>query len=80
MGETTRVILKANETEAVFTPENGLEANQKYNYTVTALNAIGSVTSHQHGINFCQLALICYTCINYIMFLQSHLMYSLSVL
>ena len=52
-GETTSVILKASETEAVFTPENGLEADQKYNYTVTAFNAVGNVTSHHYGINFC---------------------------
>ena len=34
-------------------PGTGLESEQKYEYTVTALNAIGNVTPHQDGIIFC---------------------------
>ena len=51
--KTISVILGANETEVILTPRNGLEADQKYEYRVTAINAIGNVTSHQDGIVLC---------------------------
>ena len=51
--ETVNVSLNPNETEVTLGPEIGLETNQKYMYTLTAINAIGNVTSHQHGNIFC---------------------------
>ena len=47
--ETINISLESNETEVILHPEIGLETNQKYLYTLTAINAIGSVTSHQDG-------------------------------
>ena len=40
------ISLDSNETEVILGPEIGLETNQKYMYTLTAINAIGNVTSH----------------------------------
>ena len=51
--KTVNVSLDSNETEAILGPEIGLEINQKYTYTLTAINAIGNVTSHQDGKVFC---------------------------
>ena len=51
--ETVNVSLNSNETEVILGPESGLENNQKYMYTLTAVNAIGNVTSHQDGKVFC---------------------------
>ena len=47
------ISLDSNETEVILGPEIGLETNQKYLYTLTAVNAIGNVTSHQDGKVFC---------------------------
>ena len=47
------IFLDSNETEVILGPEIGLETNQKYMYTLTAINAIGNVTSHQDGKVFC---------------------------
>ena len=47
------ISLDSNETEVTLGPEDGLETNQKYMYTLTAINAIGNVTSHQDGKDFC---------------------------
>ena len=53
------VFLKANETAVILHPENGLETDKEYDYSVTAVNTIGNVTSHQDGIVLCQF--IAYT-------------------
>ena len=45
--------LDCNETEVILDPEIGLEADQKYMYSVTAVNAIGNATSHKDGIDLC---------------------------
>ena len=47
------ISLDYNETEVILGPEIGIETNQKYLYTLTAVNAIGNVTSHQDGKVFC---------------------------
>ena len=47
------ISLDYNETEVILGPEIGLETNQKYLYTLTAVNAIGNVTSHRDGKVFC---------------------------
>ena len=47
------ISLDSNETEVILGPEIGLETNLKYAYTLTAINAIGNVTSHQDGNIFC---------------------------
>ena len=47
------ISLDSNETEVILSPEIGLDTNQKYLYTLTAINAIGNVTSHQDGNVFC---------------------------
>ena len=65
--KTISVILEANKTEVILTPRNGLEDDQKYEYRVTAINAIGNVTSHQDGIALCQFAcLIVYVLMKYL--------------
>ena len=47
-GVLANVSLAPNETEVVLGPQDGLEDNQKYVYTVTAINSIGmAVTSRQ---------------------------------
>ena len=53
--EIISVSLATDETEVILNPGIGLEANQKYIYEVTAINAVGNATSHQDGINLCQL-------------------------
>ena len=37
--------LAFNATEVVLGPQNGLKENQKYVYTITAINSIGNVTT-----------------------------------
>ena len=51
--KTINTSLDSNETEVILGPDIGLETNQKYLYTLTAINAIGNVTSHQDGKVFC---------------------------
>ena len=51
--KTNNISLDSDETEVILGPEIGLETNQKYMYTLTAINAIGNVTSHQDGKVFC---------------------------
>ena len=48
-GMDTNTSLDSNETEVVLSPQDGLEDNQKYIYTVTAINSVGMATSHQDG-------------------------------
>ena len=44
-GIAINVSLNPNWTEVVLGPQNGLDDNQKYVYTVTAINNIGNTTS-----------------------------------
>ena len=48
-GVFINISLGANdhETEVTLDPQDGLEENQKYVYTVTAVNSIGTTTSYQ---------------------------------
>ena len=50
------VSLDPNETdsEVVLGPQDGLEDNQKYVYTVTAINSIGNITSEENGKHLCE--------------------------
>ena len=50
------VSLDPNETdsEVVLGPQDGLEDNQKYMYTVTAINSIGNITSEENGKHLCE--------------------------
>ena len=48
------VSLDSNETEVVLSPQDGLEDNQKYVYTVTAVNSIRSTTSKGDGRSICE--------------------------
>ena len=43
----------ANEIEVMLDPQDGLEENQKYMYTVSAVNGIGTTTLHQNGDDKC---------------------------
>ena len=52
-GVFINISLGANETEVLLGPQDGLEENQKYVFTVTAVNNIGTTTSHQDGNNEC---------------------------
>lgn len=40
--------MNSNETEIVLSPDDGLEDNQKYTYTVSAINSFGMVTLNQN--------------------------------
>ena len=46
------LFLNTNETEVMFDSQDGLGDNQKYVYTVTAINSVGNATSHNK--NFCE--------------------------
>ena len=50
--EQTEVVISQslahNMTEVVLGPQDGLEDNQKYVYTVTAINTIGMTTSDEN--------------------------------
>ena len=41
------ISVDANETRVTLGPQDGLEEDQKYLITVTAVNSIGTATSHQ---------------------------------
>ena len=43
----------SNETEVVLGPQDGLEDNQKYVYTITAINSIGNSTSEERSFGKC---------------------------
>ena len=45
VGRITQKQIGQNETEVQFGPKDGLKANEKYAYTVTAINIIGNVSS-----------------------------------
>ena len=55
-GIVINMSLNHNETEVVLGPQDGLEDNQKYVYTVTAINSIGNTTSdsEKDGRNICE--------------------------
>ena len=42
-----------NETKLVLGPQDGLEDNQKYVYTITAINSIGISTSEERNLGKC---------------------------
>ena len=42
-----------NETKLVLGPQDGLEDNQKYVYTITAINSIGISTSEERSLGKC---------------------------
>ena len=52
-GVFINISLGANETEVTIGPQDGLEENQKYVYTVTAVNIIGTTASHEDGNDLC---------------------------
>ena len=43
------ISLNADETEVVLGPDVGLENDQKYMYTVSALNNFGKISSNKNG-------------------------------
>ena len=47
------ISLGANETEVMLGPQDGLGEKQKYVFTVTAVNSIGTTSSHQAGDDEC---------------------------
>ena len=60
-GVFINISLGANETEVMLGPQDGPEENQKYAYTVTAVNSIGTTTSHQDENDkyFCKCECCC---------------------
>ena len=53
-GMFINISLGANEIEVMLDPQDGFEENlRKYVYTVTAVNSIGTTTSHQDGDEEC---------------------------
>ena len=50
-GHVVEVSISGNQTEVVIGKEYGLRHNKKYVITVTAINMVGSVTSHGNGRN-----------------------------
>ena len=42
------VLLNSNETYVIVKPQDGLRNNQKYFYTVSAINSFGNATSDQN--------------------------------
>ena len=47
-GVFINISLNADETKVVLGPNHGLENNQKYTYTVSAMNNFGMMTSNQN--------------------------------
>ena len=47
------VLLYSNETEVVLGPQDGLEDNQKFVYTITAINSVGNATSLSNSLCEC---------------------------
>lgn len=45
----------SNETEVILGPQDGLEDNQNYVYTITAINSIGNSTSEERSLGKCFL-------------------------
>ena len=76
-----------NETGVVLSPEDGLEDNQKYVYTLTAINSVGNATSHNKILCELLLHLLYYSVtsdveeslVSTIMIIQIHQMFTLSV-
>ena len=50
-GQIVEVSVSGNQTEVVLGLEDGLKHNNKYLITVSAINMVGSVTSHGSGRN-----------------------------
>ena len=53
-GNVVEKSLHTNETEIMLGPHNVLTENQIYNYTVTAVNSVGNITSKAGVINTCE--------------------------
>ena len=53
-GVVINVSLNPNWPEVVLGPQDGLDDNQKYVYTVTAINSIGNTTSEGNGKKLCE--------------------------
>ena len=51
---TVSLNLRLNWTEVVLGPQDGLDDNQKYVYTVTAINSIGNNTSEGDRKKLCE--------------------------
>ena len=49
-GKFINLSLDVNETEIVLDPQDGLEDNQKYVYTITAINSVGTATTDENTI------------------------------
>ena len=49
----TYVLFYSNETEVVLGPQDGLEDNQKFVYTITAINSVGNATSQNNSLCEC---------------------------
>ena len=84
-GVLINVSLDSNETEVVLGPQNRLEDNQKYVYTVTAINSIGNTLSEVDGKNLCEWKYYTISCASThtwdecVLVIQLHLMYKPSV-
>ena len=50
-GHVVAVAISGNQTEVVIGKEDGLKHNKMYLIKVTAINMVGSVTSHGNGRN-----------------------------
>ena len=53
-GVVINVPLDSHDTEVVLGPQDELEENQEYMYTVTATNSIGNTSSVADGRNICE--------------------------
>ena len=76
MGAVVEVPLSGNQTEVMLGLEDGLRNNQKYVITVTAINAVGDVTSHGNQRNIfggcaCALSVMCTTSAMNVIFIDS---------
>ena len=47
------VLFYSNETEVVLGPQDGLDDNQKFVYTITAINSVGNATSQSNSLCEC---------------------------
>ena len=61
VGECVEVRIYDNETEIVLGPDDGVKDDQIYVILVTAVNAIGNVTSYSSNITLgkCNIIIVC---------------------
>ena len=50
VGESVAVKVNGNQTEVVLGPEDHVNHDQKYIFSVTVINTIGNVTSHTSNV------------------------------